>query len=199
MRIAMPNGSLFEPCQKLLAKAGIKTDFVGRKLITTLNHQLIQEVVLHRPQHIPELVAQGFADCGLCGYDCLVESGLQDKLQILTDFDFAKKSKKSAQLIIFGQTNVLRDGEDVIVAAEYPNIARANFQRATIKFSYGATEASVLLGLATYGLGVFESGDTLIANGLKKVKELFKSPVVLIARQSSDQLRELKSRLKKYD
>ncbi|MCX6739944.1 MAG: ATP phosphoribosyltransferase [Candidatus Parcubacteria bacterium] len=199
MRIAIPSGSLFNHCQILLAKANIAADFKPREYFADVaNHPLIKEAILLRPQHIPEIINQGLADCGLCGKDCLVETGLQSVLTVLAEFNFAKiKSDQPAKLIIFGQTDTLRDDRDIIVAAEYPEIARAEFPQAKIIFSHGTTESLVRIGAAHYGLGVFESGETLIANGLKKVKELFDSPVVLISRSNNEKLQELTSILVK--
>ena len=198
MRIALPKGSLFEPCQRLLAKANIVPLFQERIFTAAVNRNpLIKEAVLLRPQHIPDIIAQGLADCGLCGYDCLVEAGLQNKLQILAKFNFAKKSAQPARLVIFGQTNIWRDNPKIIVAAEYPQIAKKLFGQAQILFSYGETEALVKIGLADYGLGVVESGTTLMTNNLQIVKELFISPVVLIARQDKQQLQALKIGLTK--
>jgi ATP phosphoribosyltransferase len=198
MRIALPKGSLFGPCQQLLAKANIVPLFQERLFTAAVNkNPLIKEAILLRPQHIPEIIYQGLADCGLCGYDCLVEAGLQNQLQILARFNLAKKSAQSAKLVIFGQTNIWQDNPKTIVAAEYPNIAKAEFLQAKILFSYGQTEALVKIGLADYGLGVVESGTTLKANNLQVVKELFVSPVVLIASQDNQQLQELKIALTK--
>jgi ATP phosphoribosyltransferase len=187
--LVIPSGSLFEATMLLLKRVGIVVNFDGRKFICEVNDcDLIATVYLDRPQDIPYGVASGIYDVGICGWDCVVESGLMAELVKIADLKYAKKSRRVAKVVVFGKTDRLLDNENILVATEYPNLARLIFKKARLVYSHGCTEAKVLYGGYDYGVGITETGDSLEANGLKIAATILESPTVLIAKQETTEI-----------
>lgn len=101
---------------------------------------------------------------------------------------YGKVTKRAVRVAVFGKESILVDREDILVATEYPNLARRVFKRAKIRFSRGSTEVKVAYGKYDYGVGVVETGDSLRENGLACVKTILESPAVLLAKKSSTEL-----------
>lgn len=182
--LGLPNGSLFEPTIQLLRRVGIAVGRNGRSFFATVQGTAIfSQALIMRPQDIPEALADGVVDAGICGWDCVVEAGSETAVNKVVDLSYSRSSRGSVRIIIFGKTRELVDREDVLVTAEYVNIARKFFRKATVRFSHGTTEAKVAYGKYRYGVGVVESGQSLTDNGLKIVKVLLVSPTVMISRK----------------
>lgn len=70
------------------------------------------------------------------------------------------------------------------------NLAKTVFKKAEIIFSFGGTEAKITeekFGFR-YGIGVVETGKSLRDNALKILKVIMISPVLLIAREETEEL-----------
>lgn len=190
MNLVIPKGSLYEATIKLLNAIGINLEFGSRKFMVKVNgNQLITSAFLDRPQDIPLGVVRGIYGLGFCGYDCVVEPGLEKDLVIIAELKYAKRSRKVARVVVFGKTDRLVDNEDILVITEYLNLARLIFKKARIVYSNGCTEAKVLFGGYDYGIGVTETGESLAENGLKVVATILKSPTVLIAREETPEIK----------
>lgn len=140
-----------------------------------------------RPQAMPLAIKRGIIDCGICGLDCLIESGFEE-LEKIVELSYGKVSKKPVKIVIFGKNADLVDNENIAVCTEYPNIASKEFKRARIDFAHGSTEIMVLEGLYDYGVSVTETGNTLRRNNLNIVKVIFPSPVILLAKKSCEEI-----------
>lgn len=183
--LALPKGSLEGPILDLLKRVGVNVVFSGRSFQIELSDNcLFGRVILLRPQKIPRAVASGITDAGLTGLDWVAEQGLEKKLEIVAKLAFGRNSRQTTKIVVFGKTDKLIDRSSIRVSAEYLNLARKVFKRASIDFSDGGTEADVLTGVYDYGVGVYDSGRSLKENGLKVARVIMESPVVLIARQS---------------
>ena len=73
------------------------------------------------------------------------------------------------------------------IATEYPLETRDRLTKAGVSDAHlveckGSAEALVMLGKYQYGVALVETGDTLRANGLKIIAEIFTSSTVLIGR-----------------
>lgn len=190
MTLGLPNGSLFEPTIQLLKRVGITVSMNGRSFFAAIQGTTIfSQVLIMRPQDIPEALADGVIDAGICGWDCVVEAGLEKSVSKIAELPYGKSFRKSVRIVIFGKTKELVDEKGALVTAEYVNIARKFFRKSTIRFSHGTTEAKVAYGKYRYGVGVVESGQSLTDNGLEILKVLLISPTVLIA---GDKLSEVK-------
>jgi len=189
-KLVIPNGSLLEATILLLKRIGVTVNFEGRKFVCEVDGcDVIAMVYLDRPQDIPYGIARGIYDAGICGWNDVLESGLEGELAKIVDLKYAKKSRRVAKVVVFGKTDGLADNENIVVATEYPNLARQIFKKAKLVYSNGCTEAKVLYGGYDYGVGVTETGDSLEANGLKIVATILESPTVLIAKQETPEIK----------
>lgn len=188
--LAIPKGTMQEPTISLLEKVGIKINIRGRRFSAEIDGiGIFNKVFLMRPQDIPQIIDSGKADAGICGLDCVFESGFEKKLKKITELNYSKTSRQPVKVVIFGKKKNLIDNDKIMVASEYPKIARKFFNKAQIDFSYGTTEAKVVAGMYDYGIGITETGQSLKENGLLILKTLLVSPMVLIAKYETKELR----------
>jgi len=192
MVLGIPNGSSYDATIKLLNKVGISVFENGRQFKGEIKGvDIFKEAIIMRPQDIPEAVADGILDCGICGWDCVVESGKEKELVKIAELWYGKKTRNAVKIVVIGKEDKLRDDPDVLVAAEFKNIARTIFKRAKIRFSHGGTEQKVAYTKKyDYGVCVMETGRSIIENGLKIVKVIMKSPMVIIAREKSKEIEQ---------
>ncbi len=188
--LAIPNGSLYAPTMEMLRKAGVNINFSGRSFEAKIyNSSLFDRAILMRPQKIPEAIARGVADVGITGLDWFTEKNLRKILAVIQELNFGKISKEPVKIVVFGKANKIVDKKSITVSAEYVNLAKTVFKKAKIDFSEGSTEVDVSTGVYDYGVGVCESGQSLRDNGLKILKVIMESPVVLIAKKSTPELK----------
>lgn len=181
LTLGIPNGSLYRPTVDLLDKIGMNIIFNGRSFKAEIKgSELFNKALIVRPQDIPLMVDREIVSCGICGWDCVQESGIQ--LNKVVELNYSKVTKKAVKIVVFGRDNVLVDNERIIVSSEYPNLARRVFKRAKIDFSYGSTEVKIFAKIYDYGVCVTETGKSLADNGLKVVKTILISPTVCIAK-----------------
>jgi ATP phosphoribosyltransferase len=149
---------------------------------------LISGAYIMRPQKIPTAVKRGAIDAGICGWDCVVESMLQDELVRVTDLNYSKKTNAPVRIVVFGKGKRIRDAENISVSSEYMNIARKRFKKARVDFSFGSTEVDVIADLYDYGVCVTETGNSLKENGLNILDTLLVSPTVLVAKNLTPEI-----------
>jgi ATP phosphoribosyltransferase len=187
--IAIPKGSLAEATRRLFQKVGIRIDERGRKYLAEVKGTgLFTQAYITRAQTIPLVVVQGKAEWGITGLDCLVESGLECQVEVITRLNYSKSSKTTAAVVVFGKRKEIIDTADTRVFSEFPNLARRIFRNARIELSPGSTESEVASGIFDYGVCVMESGKTLLDNDLVVVSTIMDSPVVLIARNKTQEV-----------
>jgi ATP phosphoribosyltransferase len=188
--LGLPNGSLQEATIQLLNKVGIGVSINGRQFKAEIKGvDIFKKVIIMRPQDIPEAVTDGVLDCGICGWDCVMESEKEKELLKIAELWYGKKTRKAVKVVVIGKEERLRDDPDVLVAAEYPNLARTVFKRAKIRFSHGGTEQKVAyLKKYDYGVCVTETGRSIVENGLKIITVIMKSPTVIVAREKSEDI-----------
>ena len=189
MTLGISSGSLQVATIDLLKKVGITISANGRNFTAKVDgSDLFDKAIIMRPNDLPRAVSMGVVDAALTGFDMLCESGMESEVCVITELQFAKKSRTSTQVVVFGRTDdteEIVDDIDVSVSSEYMYLARTIFKNACIQFSTGSTEIKVAeksFGFR-YGVGVVESGKSLIDNDLKIIKTILISPVVLIARE----------------
>jgi len=190
--LAIPNGSLYTTIMEMLKRAGIVINFSGRSFEAKIyNSNLFDRAILMRPQKIPEAIVRGVADVGITGFDWFTEKDLRKILKVIQKLNFGKISKEAVKIVVFGKANKIVDKKSITVSAEYVNLARTVFKNAKIDFSEGSTEIDVSTGVYDYGVGVCESGQSLRDNGLKILQVIMESPVVLIAKKTTPELKLL--------
>ena len=72
--LGIPKGSLEESTAEMFAKAGYKVQISSRSYYPTIDDPEI-ECMLIRAQEMARYVEEGVLDCGLTGYDWVIESG----------------------------------------------------------------------------------------------------------------------------
>lgn len=197
MVLGIPAGSLSKPTLALLKKLGIEVTVNGRNFIAKIRgSKLFSRAIIVRPNDLPLAVKMGVADAAITGLDMCMESGLEKDLCQVAGLNFSKKYKVPARVVVFGRKedgDEIVDSEEVIVSSEYMSLGSTVFKKAQLVFSTGSTEIKVVIkefGFR-YGIGVTESGQSLEDNGLKIMKTIVVSPVVLIAREETEELKTL--------
>jgi ATP phosphoribosyltransferase len=197
MVLGISSGSLLESTRMLLKKIGIEVEMYGRNFIAEVKgNNIFSKAIIMRPNDLPHAVRMGVVDAAITGLDLCLESGLEKELCVITELIFSKKSRVATRVVVFGRKE---DGDDIVdleetrVSSEYMYLASTVFKKSRIDFSTGSTEIKVTLkdfGYR-YGVGVVESGKSLVDNGLKIIKTILTSPVVLIAKQATVELQVL--------
>jgi ATP phosphoribosyltransferase len=184
-----PNGSLMETTLQLLKTIGVVIKPNGRKFLAEIEgFELFSKAIFLRPQDIPEAIVDGMIDVGICGWDCVVEAGLEGRLIKVAELNYSRQSRQPVRVVVFGKSSSFVDNEDILVATEYRQLAKKIFHKATARFSHGGTEQKVAYGKYNYGVGVVETGKSLEENGLQIVKTILVSPTVIMAREDSPEI-----------
>lgn len=192
LKLVIPNGSLGEGIFRLLKLANLPIirrsarDYNG-----WINDPRIAEVMILRPQEIPEYVDDGTFDLGVTGLDWIVERG--KNVKIVDDLKFAKRSWNKVQIVLACQSDSLINSAEEVpnksrVVTEYPQLTKRFFRdlgiQVSIKLSYGATEPKVPR-IADFLVDVTETGETLTAHSKKIIAILLESSTKLIANPKS--------------
>jgi ATP phosphoribosyltransferase len=114
-------------------------------------------------------------------------------VEVLDDLVYSKVSQKPARwvLAVPAESGIhrLEDLEGKKIATELVNFTRRYFSerniRVDVEFSWGATEAKVVSGLADAIVEVTETGSTIRAHGLKIIHELMQTNTRLIANRTA--------------
>lgn len=188
LKIALPNGSLEEGTLRLFEDANLRIKKSPRRHVAHVDGTLISEAKFVRPQHIPDIVEGGAYGLGICGSDCIEESGA--RVTVLAELPFGRGTSigRTKVVLVTSIDNPIRNMADVpaqaVVLSEYPNITRRAFEKlgipVEIRFSYGSTEAHIPEDYG-YGVCLTDTGDSLETNKLKILAVLFESKTVLIA------------------
>ncbi|MEQ2985333.1 ATP phosphoribosyltransferase [Collinsella sp. CLA-ER-H7] len=180
LRIAVPKGSLKADTLDVLEAAGLDVSELrdpGRHLIvrgrdTRAGEGTIGDIefVIVRPSDAPAFVGCGGADCGICGWDSLIEADL-NLLQLvdlgygLCTFIEAEPAWRAGQ----AERNYARRGS-LRVATKYPRIASAWYAErgvnADIVSLHGNIELGPIVGMTDRIVDITATGATLRDNDL---------------------------------
>src|ERR1043166_5531080 len=97
LRLGLPAGSLQEATAELFRKAGYKVTFVSRSYYPNIDDPEIQ-CTLIRAQEMPRYVQDGSLDCGLTGYDWILENDA--KVKEVAELIFSKVSKRPVRWVL---------------------------------------------------------------------------------------------------
>jgi len=186
LKLGIPKGSLQNSTIDLFAKSGWKIRLHHRNYFPDINDPEIQ-CSLCRAQEMPVYVEDGTLDVGLTGKDWILEN--ESEVVTVSELVYSKTSNRPARwvLAVAGDSAYKRpeDLEGRKIATELENFTRRYFDNADIpvdvEFSWGATEAKVVSGLADAIVEVTETGTTIKAHGLKIIAELLVTSTQLIA------------------
>jgi len=190
LKFGIPKGSLQNATVSLFEKSGWKINVNGRSYFPSINDDTI-ECSLCRAQEMSRYVENGALDGGLTGMDWILEN--ESDVKMIDDLVYSKVSQKQARWVLaVPASSGIKNLEDLKgkkIATELVNVTRKFFAEkdidVKIEFSWGATEAKVVSGLADAVVEVTETGSTIKAHGLKIIHELMKTNTKLIANHES--------------
>jgi ATP phosphoribosyltransferase len=179
LRLGLPAGSLQEATGELFRKAGYKITFTSRSYYPAIDDPEMH-CTLIRAQEMPRYVQDGSLDCGLTGYDWILENDAQ--VIELAELVFSKVSKRPVRWVLAvpadSPVQTVQDLGGKRIATEVVNLTRRWLARhgveAQVEFSWGATEVKPPR-LADAIVEVTETGSSLRANNLRIVAELLQS------------------------
>lgn len=189
LRFGLPKGSLQEATIEKMAKAGFNIQVSSRSYIPYVDDEEL-EIRLIRAQEISRYVEHGYLDCGITGYDWIIENG--SKVHEVGEFLFSKVSRRPARWVLCVPENSpiksVKDLRGKRIATEVVNITKKYLKKhgvkAEVEFSWGATEVKAH-ELVDAIVEVTETGSSLRANKLRIVDELLSSTPRLIANQKA--------------
>ena len=187
LKLGIPAGSLQEATAQLFARAGYKITFASRSYYPSIDDPEIQ-CTLIRAQEMPRYVQDGSLDCGLTGYDWILENDA--KIVELAELVFSKVSKRPVRWVLAvpndSPIQTVKDLQGKRIATEVVNLTRRWLARhgvtAHVEFSWGATEVKPPR-LADAIVEVTETGSSLRANNLRIVCDLLQSTTRFIANE----------------
>ncbi|MCK9238879.1 ATP phosphoribosyltransferase [Desulfocurvus sp.] len=190
VKFGIPKGSLQDATIALLARAGWKIRQHHRNYFPEVNDPELR-CSMCRAQEMSRYVASGTLDLGLTGKDWVLEN--TSDVVVVSDLIYSKVSNRPARwvLAVAGDSPYKRP-EDLAgkkIATELCNFTRNYFASAGIpvevEYSWGATEAKVVEGLADAIVEVTETGTTIKAHGLRIIAELMQTNTQLIANKAA--------------
>lgn len=186
LKLGIPKGSLQDATIALFKHSGWKINVNGRSYFPEINDDSI-ECAICRAQEMSRYVESGTLDAGLTGIDWIYEN--ESDVQIVEDLVYSKVSQRPARWVLAvpydSDVKALEDLKGKKIATELVNFTTRYFQDrgidVKVEFSWGATEAKVVSGLADAIVEVTETGSTIKAHGLKIIHELLQTNTKLIA------------------
>lgn len=183
--IALAKGRLGKQAYKILKKIGLgdSIDLDSRKLIFKDEKNKIDYIYV-KPSDVVTYVEKGVADLGIVGKDVILENDT-DIYEIL-DLGFGKCKFSIAS--IKGQ-NIYKKDDTLKVATKYPEISKKYFKEKQQKIEIiklnGSVELAPLVKLSDVIVDLVETGDTLKANGLEVIEDMFNISARLICNRIS--------------
>src|SRR5215831_16412711 len=145
LKLGIPAGSLQEATAELFRKAGYKITYASRSYYPAIDDPEIQ-CTLIRAQEMPRYVQDGSLDCGLTGYDWILENDA--KVRELAELVFSKVSRRPVRWVLAvpndSPVQSVKDLQGKRIATELVGVTRRYLAdqgvSAHVEFSWGATE-----------------------------------------------------------
>ncbi len=190
LKLGIPKGSLEKSTMELFEKSGWKITVEPRSYFPYIDDEEI-ECALVRAQEMSVMVEDGTLDAGITGKDWIEEN--ESDVVRVTDLVYSKMTKRPARWVLVvrqdSPINSIYDLQGKKVYTELPRFTKRFFQEkgidVQVMFSWGATEAKVVMGLCDAIVEVTETGSTIRANNLRIVEELMVSYPQLIANRKA--------------
>ncbi len=190
LKLGLPKGSLEKATIELFEKAGWLIKPAARNYFPKIDDPEL-DCSICRPQEMSRYIEGGMLDAGITGKDWTEEN--ESEAVIVADLIYSKVSNKPTRWVIAvaGDSDIrsLEDLKGKRVATELVNVTRRFFASRNIdvdiEFSWGATEAKVVSGLADAIVEVTETESTIRAHGLRIIHELMESNTQLIANKDA--------------
>ncbi len=184
--IGLPKGSLEKATIELFEKSGWRIKLASRNYFPEVDDPELSCSIC-RPQEMSRYIETGMLDAGITGKDWTMENG--SDVEVIADLVYSKVSRKPTRWVIAvpGDSDITRleDLAGKKISTELVNVTRRFFENrnipVNIAFSWGATEAKAVSGLADAIVEVTETESTIRAHGLRVIHELMESNTQLIA------------------
>jgi ATP phosphoribosyltransferase len=180
LKLGLPKGSLQNATIALFKRCGWRINVNGRSYFPEINDDTI-ECAICRAQEMSRYVESGTLDAGLTGKDWIAENS--SDVHVVEDLIYSKVSARPARWVLAVPYNSkiqkLKDLEGKKISTELVEFTKNYFSErninVNIEFSWGATEAKVVSGLADAIVEVTETGSTIKAHGLRIIHELMQT------------------------
>ncbi|MBW2624424.1 MAG: ATP phosphoribosyltransferase [Deltaproteobacteria bacterium] len=190
LKLGIPKGSLQKATIDLFSRSGWRIQMNGRSYFPEIDDDEI-ECTICRAQEMSRYVEQGVLDAGLTGLDWILETN--SDVKVVSDLIYSKVSRRPARWVLAVSVDSgikrLEDLEGKKVATELVHFTERYFKEqgisVQVEYSWGATEAKAVSGLADAIVEVTETGSTIRAHGLNIIHELMESNTQLIMNHQS--------------
>ncbi|MFO7748601.1 MAG: ATP phosphoribosyltransferase [Desulfobacteraceae bacterium] len=190
LKLGIPKGSLQDATIALFKRSGWKINVNGRSYFPDINDDAI-ECALCRAQEMSINVESGVIDAGLTGKDWIAEH--ESDVHVASDLVYSKVSARPARWIIAVAENspvkTIEDLQGKTISTELVQFTKRFFKERNIdvkvKFSWGATEAKIVSGLADAIVEITETESTIRAHNLRVIHEIMQTNTQLIANKEA--------------
>ncbi|CAA9419716.1 MAG: ATP phosphoribosyltransferase _ HisGl, partial [uncultured Phycisphaerae bacterium] len=190
LRLGLPSGSLQSATVDLFGKAGYRISIPDRSVFPRVDDPKMS-AVLFRAQEISRYVCDGIVDCGLTGYDWIVENGNDKDVVEICELEYSRASVNPVKWVLaVPEESTVRRPEDLngsVIATELVNVTRRYFEqrgvKVTVEFSWGTTEIKARLLDAI--VDATETGSSLRVNNLRVVDTLLTSTTRFVANRAA--------------
>ncbi len=190
LKLGIPKGSLQGATIALFKRSGWLINVNGRSYFPEIDDKSI-DCAICRAQEMSRYVESGTLDAGLTGKDWIAEN--ESDVHVVADLVYSKVSSRPARWVVAvpydSPIKTLEDLAGKKIATEMTEFTRRYFAECNIavqvEFSWGATEAKVVSGLADAVVEVTETESTIRAHGLRIIHELMQTNTQLIVNHDS--------------
>ena len=190
LKLGIPKGSLQNATIALFKRSGWTINVNGRSYFPEIDDDTI-ECAICRAQEMSRYVENGTLEAGLTGKDWIAENA--SDVHVVTDLVYSKVSSRPARWVLAvpfdSDIYSLEDLNGKKIATELTGFTQRYFAEkgidVAVEFSWGATEAKVVSGLADAVVEVTETGSTIKAHGLRIIHELMQTNTQLIANKDT--------------
>src|SRR3954451_21070023 len=190
LRIGLPSGSLQKSTLELFDRAGYRVTVQERSVFPRVDDEKLS-AVLFRAQEMSRYVVDGIVDCGLTGYDWIVENGSEKDVVEVCELTYSRASSNPARWVLaVPAESDIREPKDFngkIIATELVNTTKRYFEqkgvKVTVEFSWGTTEIKARLLDAI--VDATETGSSLRANNLRVVDTILTSTTRFVANKKA--------------
>jgi ATP phosphoribosyltransferase len=190
LRVGLPSGSLQQSTLDLFGRAGYRISIAERSVFPRMDDEKLSGVFF-RAQEISRYVVDNIIDCGLTGYDYVVENSNTDDVIEICELTYSRATSNPYRWVLaVPEESLVQKAEDLsgkIIATELVNTTRRWFAAknipVTVEFSWGTTEikARLLDGIVE---GT-ETGSSMRANRLRIIDTLLTSTTRFISNKTA--------------
>jgi ATP phosphoribosyltransferase len=190
LRLGLPSGSLQNATVELFGKAGYRISIADRSVFPRIDDPKMS-AVLFRAQEISRYVCDGIVDCGLTGWDWIVENGNEKDVVEICELEYSRASVNPVKWVLaVPEESTVKQPEQLngsVIATELVNVTRKYFEqrgvKVTVEFSWGTTEIKARLLDAI--VDATETGSSLRANNLRVIDTLLTSTTRFVANRTA--------------